>query len=158
MRNLATWIVVLWVSDTCSMLTAQALKLPEGPGKATTQKVCGGCHGAEIVIGRQETQPAWGQIVSEMVDRGATGTDDEFYEVVDYLSKYFSPTSPVIKINVNKVTAKDLEVALALKPKQAADIVHYREEKGDFKSLDDLKKVPGLDARKLDANKNRLAF
>src|ERR1700680_454513 len=76
MRNIATWIVVLSVSGTCSTLTAQALKLPEGPGKATTQKVCGGCHGAEIVIGRQETQEGWGQIVSEMVDRGAIGTED----------------------------------------------------------------------------------
>src|SRR5207302_5785512 len=158
MRNTATCIAGLWVSGTCSMLTAQALQLPEGPGKATTQKVCGGCHGAEIVIGRQETQEAWGQIVSEMVDRGATGTEDEIYAVVDYLSKYFSPTSPVIKINVNKVTAKDLEVALAMTAKQAAAIVQYRAGKGEFKSLDDLTKVPGLDARKLDANKNRLAF
>lgn len=158
MHKTAICIVALWFWGACPTLTAQSLKLPEGPGKATTQKVCGGCHGAEIVIGRRETQEGWGQIVGEMVERGATGTDDEFYEVVDYLSKYFSPTSPVIKINVNKVTAKDLQGALGITDKQAAAIVHYREEKGDFKSLEDLKKVPGLDARKLDGNKNRLAF
>jgi competence protein ComEA len=156
-RSLFTF-VTLWFCGTSSTAMAQALKLPDGPGKATTEKVCGSCHGAEIVIGRQETPEAWGQIVTEMVDRGATGTEDQFYEVVDYLAKYFSKTSPVIKINVNKVTAKDLQGALALTDKQAAAILHYREEKGDFKSFDDLKKVPGLDARKLEASKNRLSF
>jgi DNA uptake protein ComE-like DNA-binding protein len=36
--------------------------------------------------------------------------------------------------------------------------VHQREEKGDFKSIEDLKKVPGIDAGKIEANKNRLAY
>jgi competence protein ComEA len=93
-----------------------------------------------------------------MIERGAKGTDDEFYEVVDYLATNFSKTSPVIKINVNKATAKDLEGALRLPTKQAAAIVHQREEKGDFKSIDDLKRVPGIDAAKIEANKNRLAY
>jgi len=137
---------------------SQYLKLPDGPGKATTQKVCGSCHGAELVLGRQEDREAWGSVVNDMIQRGATGTDDEFYEVVDYLATNFSKTSPVIKINVNKATAKDLEGALRLPPKQAAAIVHQREEKGDFKSIEDLKKVPGIDAGKIEANKNRLAY
>jgi len=136
----------------------QYLKLPEGPGKATTQKVCGSCHGAELVLGRQEDRDAWAGVVNDMIERGAKGTDDEFYEVVDYLATNFSKTSEVIKINVNKATAKDLMGALRLSEKQATAIVHYREEKGDFKSIDDLKKVPGIDAGKIEANKNRLAY
>jgi len=137
---------------------SQYLKLPDGPGKATTQKVCGSCHGAELVLGRQEDREAWGSVVNDMIQRGATGTDDEFYEVVDYLATNFSKTAPVIKINVNKATAKDLEGALRLTAKQAAANVHQREEKGDFKSIEDLKKVPGIDAGKIEANKNRLAY
>jgi competence protein ComEA len=139
-------------------LYGQYLKLPDGPGKATTQKVCGSCHGAELVLGRQDDREGWGTLVNDMIERGAKGTDDEFYEVVDYLSTNFSKTSPVIKINVNKATAKDLEGALRLPAKQAAAIVHQREEKGDFKSIDDLKKVPGIDAGKMEANKNRLEY
>jgi competence protein ComEA len=139
-------------------LCGQNLQLPDGPGKATTQKVCGTCHGAELVLGRQEDRETWGAIVNDMIQRGATGTDEAFYEVVDYLATNFSKTSPVAKINVNKATAKDLGAALRLPEKQAAAIVHYREEKGDFKSIDDLKKAPGIDAGKIEANKNRLAF
>jgi competence protein ComEA len=139
-------------------LYGQYLKLPDGPGKATTQKVCGSCHGAELVLGRQDDREGWGTLVNDMIERGAKGTDDEFYEVVDYLATNFSKTSPVIKINVNKATAKDLEGALRLPAKQAAAIVHQREEKGDFKSIDDLKKVPGIDTGKMEANKNRLEY
>ena len=158
MRNTSTWLAALCFCSIPGLTAAQELKLPDGPGKATTVKVCGNCHGAEIVIGRQETPEVWGQIVTEMVERGATGTEDEFYEVIDYLAKNFSKTSPVIKINVNRVTAKDLQSTLAMPEKQAAAIVRYREEKGDFKSIDDLKKVPGIDPAKIDANKKRLAF
>lgn len=139
-------------------LRGQSLKLPDGAGMATTQKVCGSCHGAELVIGRQESRDAWGAIVEDMIQRGAKGTDDEFFEVVDYLAANFSKSSPVIKINVNKATAKDLENALKMPAKQAAAIVQVRTEKGDFKSIEDLEKVPGIDAAKIEANKKRLAF
>jgi len=149
--------VALWFCGASSMM-AQSLKLPDAPGKEATQKVCGACHGAELMIGRQETRETWGAIVDDMIQRGATGTDDEFFQVVDYLATNFSKTSPAIKINVNKATAKDLETALRLPTKQAAAIVHQREEKGDFKSIEDLQKVPGIDAAKIAANKNRLAF
>ena len=149
---------VLCLYVTTPILQAQSLKLPEGMGMATTQKVCGSCHGAELVIGRQESRDAWGAIVEDMIQRGAKGTDDEFYEVVDYLATHFSKSSPVVKINVNKATAKDLENSLRIPAKQAAAIVQQREEKGDFKSLDDLEKVPGIDAGKIEANKKRLAF
>jgi competence protein ComEA len=153
-------IAILFGTALCCLSTvnAQSLKLPDGPGKAVTQKVCGACHGAEMVIGRQEEREAWGAIVEDMIQRGATGTDEEMYDVVDYLATNFSKTSPVIKINVNKATAKDLEAALRLTDKQAAAIVHRREEKGDFKSLDELEKVPGVDAARIESSKNRLAF
>ena len=146
------------IFGTVLCLQAQSLKLPDGPGKAVTQKVCGACHAAELVIGRQEEREAWGAIVEDMVQRGATGTDDEMYQVVDYLSTNFSKTSPVIKINVNKATAKDLQAGLRLTDKEAAAIVHQREEKGDFKSVDELEKVSGVDAAKIEASKKRLAF
>jgi competence protein ComEA len=144
----------------CSLpvVKAQSLQLPDGPGKAVTQKVCGACHGAELVIGRQEERDTWGAIVEDMIQRGATGSDDEMYQVVDYLSKNFSKTSPVIKINVNKATAKDLQAGLRLTDKQAAAIIQQRESKGAFKSVDELEKVPGVDAAKIESSKNRLSF
>jgi competence protein ComEA len=36
--------------------------------------------------------------------------------------------------------------------------VTYRQQNGSFKTLDDLKNVPGVDAAKVDARKARLSF
>ena len=74
--------------------------------------------------------------------------------IVAYLAKNF----PVVKINVNKASAKDLEAGLELTTKESEAIIRYREAKGNFKTLDDLKKVPGLDAVKIESKKDRLDF
>jgi len=36
--------------------------------------------------------------------------------------------------------------------------VHYREQNGKFQSFDDLKKVSGLDLKKIEAKRDRLAY
>ena len=143
---------------TVSVTCAQSLKLPEGKGKEATENVCGMCHGAELVLGRQETRESWAAIVDNMIQRGATGSEEEFFAVVDYLSANFSPTSPVTKINVNKATVKDLETALRLTPKEAAAIVQQRADKGDFKAVEELQKVPGVSVQRIEANRKRLSF
>ncbi len=149
---------VLGPSLATGLAFGQALALPAGAGKATTEKVCGACHGAELMIGRQETRETWAAITDDMVQRGAQGTPEEFYEVVDYLSTNFSKSSPATKVNVNQLSAKDLEKLLRLPEEQAAAIVKYREAQGNFKTIGDLAKVPGVDAVKINAGKNRLTF
>jgi competence protein ComEA len=59
---------------------------------------------------------------------------------------------------VNQATAAQLESGLGLSTTEAEAVIEYRKKNGDFKSIDDLKKVPDVDAKKLDAKKDRLAF
>ena len=40
----------------------------------------------------------------------------------------------------------------------SSDLVKYRAEHGNFKSIDDLKKVPGIDPAKIEAKKDVLIF
>ncbi len=143
---------------SCAMVAAAAdkPKLPDGPGKETMQRVCSSCHGPEIVLGKKLTRDGWSQIVMNMVQRGAQGTDDEFADIVDYLTNTVSVEAA--KINVNKATAKQLQTGLDISDKDADAILQYRTANGDFKSIDDLKKVPGLDAAKIDAKKSKLVF
>jgi hypothetical protein len=81
--------LALPLATAMAQAASNSPQLPDGPGKATTQKICSGCHAAEIVIGRHETKDGWEQIVAKMVDHGANGTDDEFNEVIDYLAAHF---------------------------------------------------------------------
>jgi competence protein ComEA len=135
---------------------AKAL-LPDGPGKTATIRLCGNCHGAQVVLGKPHSEDGWGAIVADMVQRGAQGTDDELYEVVQYLTKYIKAAPALPKVNVNKATARELETGLQISGKDAQAIVEAR-EKSEFKSVEDVKKVPGIDAAKIEARKNLLVF
>jgi glucose dehydrogenase len=63
--------------------------LPDGPEKATVIKVCTTCHGASnfTTIGLSRT--GWENEVQNMKGNGAVGTDAEFKQVIDYLTRNF---------------------------------------------------------------------
>ena len=132
-------------------------QLPDAPGKAVVMKVCNTCHGAEIVLGRPHSEDGWSAIVIDMVQRGAEGTDDEFDEVVRYLTKNIKAAQASPKLNINKATAKAIEAGLGLTAREAQAIVEAR-DKAKFQNVDDVKKVPGVDAAKIEAKKDRLSF
>jgi len=134
---------------------AAAQELPDGPGKADVVKVCDSCHGVSTLIGEARTLSQWNDVVNDMVARGAQGSDDELRRVVEYLAKTFPPAT---KINVNTAAAKELESKLDISSKDAEALVHYREQNGKFQSFDDLKKVSGLDLKKIEAKRDRLAY
>ena len=131
--------------------------LPEGPGKAVVEKMCKGCHGIENVVRSRRTKDKWSDIVDDMIARGAKGTDSEADEVVDYLSTHFGADA-IQKVNVNKAGAPDLTSCLGISAADANTIVRYRADHGSFKSIQDLMKVPGIDAKKIESNRDRVEF
>jgi competence protein ComEA len=142
------------VAFLLSIANAQE-KLPAGPGRETMKKVCSKCHSAENVIGLAKSREEWGDLVGKMVDLGAQGTVDDFNDVVDYLTEHF-PQAP--RVNVNKAGAKDFENALGFSAKEAESIVSYRAANGNFKAVEDMEKVPGIDVKKVQARRDRFAF
>ncbi len=71
---------------------AQAPQLPDAPNREVVQRVCSACHPAQIVLGKGMTREQWGGIVSNMIGRGAKGSDEDFAAIVDYLSKNLPPS------------------------------------------------------------------
>jgi competence protein ComEA len=141
---------------TAAAAQAQA-RFPDGPGKEETIKLCAQCHELERTTSQRQDKAGWQETVNKMASLGMAGKDTEMAAVVDYLAEHF-PADAVSKLNVNTAMAIDFESALALRRSQAAAIIEYRTKNGNFKSLEDLKKVPGLDPANLDAKKDRLAF
>ena len=134
-----------------------AAQLPDGPGRAEVERLCKQCHELARSISPRQDREGWGTTMTKMVAFGMKGSEQEFALVVDYLAKHF-PADDVPKVNVNKATAIQLESGLSLKRSQAAAVLAYRAKNGDFKSLDDLKKVPLIDAEKIEAKKDRIVF
>src|SRR5580698_7953882 len=119
--------------------------LPDGPGKATTVRVCTGCHGAEMFAGARRSKPEWEHTVTAMTtEKGIDISDADYATVLKYLSTNLGMSSS--KVNINKATGAELAKALEISAVQADAIVQYREKNGSFKDLDDVKKVVGIDA------------
>jgi competence protein ComEA len=131
---------------------AGAQTLPAGKGKDIVEGACSDCHGSEQVQGRAWTADRWRKIVRQMVDKGAVLSDEETKTLLDYLIANFGP------VNVNKATAKELETGLQLSGMEAGAIVRYRDMHGNFKDWEDFKKVPGVNASKLDGIKDSVVF
>ena len=150
--------VVLWIGFALAVLCGSAqADLPEGPGKAATVRVCGKCHSPERAVSLHQSHSAWEDTIVKMMKLGAQGSDEELEAVLGYLSTHFGPEAPK-PIDINKARAVDLEAVLLLKRSQAKAVIEYRTKNGSFKSIDDLRNIPGLDFRKLEAKKSRLVF
>jgi competence protein ComEA len=156
-KTTLTWGALLCIGlGVPSSLNAAAQSPPDGPGKEVFESVCSLCHdGPKAVMGKQWTMTQWDAKVTEMLQEEPDITPGEIAAIVEYLSSNFKPGG---KIYINMATAKDLETALRLSAKDAEAIARYREAQGRFKTLDDLKKVPGLDAAKIEAKKSQLTF
>ena len=87
-----------------------------------------------------------------MVARGANSSDDDTKTIINYLATLLG------RVNVNKALEPDIEAVLELTPTEASAIVSYRTQSGEFKALDDLKNVPGLDFGKVETKKDRITF
>ena len=143
--------LLLATSATC---TAQASKTPvrsEAADKADFETVCGACHTSSMVSDIR-TEPEWKDTVEHMVSLGADGSAEQMEAVMRVLLRTFT------RVNVNTAAAAQLPLVLGISDATAQAVVKYRAEHGKFRTLADLKKVPGIDPAKLDARKDRVAF
>jgi nitrate/TMAO reductase-like tetraheme cytochrome c subunit len=58
-------------------LTANGQDLPEGPGKAETEKLCKGCHEMARSISKRQDRDGWMSTITKMSGFGMRGTDAE---------------------------------------------------------------------------------
>lgn len=152
-----TWRVVLaMMAGALGVPPAQA-QLPDGAGRDETVRLCSQCHRPEVAVSLRQDRLGWAATLRKMTALGAKGTEQEFAAVRDYLATHF-PADEVPRINVNTATAIELESGLTLRRSQAAAIIAYRVQHGAFKSVEELKQVPGLDTAKIQAKRDRLAF
>jgi competence protein ComEA len=131
--------------------------IPAGAGKDVTVKYCSDCHSIEQAVSLRQGPEEWKATLEKMTGMGAKVPDDSYEAILGYLAKHFGADAP-LPIKVNKASAVDLESLLLLKRSEAAAVIQYRADHGDFKSIDDLRKVQGVDFKKIEAKKDLLVF
>lgn len=137
--------------------SAMWAQLIDGPGREETERVCKGCHEVQRSVSKRQDRDGWQATLTKMVALGTKATDKELIVILDYLAKYY-PADEVPPVNVNEATAIELESRLSLRRSQAAALIAYRDKHGAFKSIADLKKVPGIDPAKIEEKKDRIVF
>ena len=124
----------------------------EDTGRAVFAQTCIKCHDSERILQTRRTKAEWQDIIGKMIERGATGSGQDFETVFDYVQRHYG------KVYINDAGANEIARILGLSSTEASAIVAFRTANGAFADVDALKKVPGLDAKKLDGREEALAF
>jgi competence protein ComEA len=118
---------------------------------ATFRALCGSCHSTALVEGLR-TEEEWREEVDQMIKVGARGTEEQFQRVMRVLMRTLG------RVNVNTATAPQIAAVLDLTDSAAEALVKRRAAAGKFKTLEDLKRVSGVDPARLEARKDRVIF
>lgn len=129
-----------------------AQALPEAPGKEVLARVCSVCHGLDYVVPSDRTATQWRDTLATMKTAGALASDEEWKLMAEYVM------ANIAYLNVNKATAEDVRLVFAVEDKIAKGIVAYRDGQGGFRTIEDLKQAPDVDAKRIEALKGRLIF
>ncbi|MEZ5355471.1 MAG: helix-hairpin-helix domain-containing protein [Bryobacteraceae bacterium] len=148
------FIVALCAAAALSEETASRGGQETGPagGKEAFQKLCVTCHKAEVVLASRRTRSQWEDTLEKMIAKGAKGSDDDFILALDYLVATHG------RVNMNNATANEIIEIAGLPREQAEAIVKHRRANGRFEDFDALLKVPGLDAKRLEAVRDAISF
>ena len=122
------------------------------PSAGLFAQMCNKCHDGLRITAMRRTGTEWEEVINKMIEKGATGSEKEFETIYSYVLRYFG------KIYINNATADDIIAILSLSKKDAEAIVAYRKANGSFADFDALKKVPEIDVKKLDEQKDAVAF
>jgi competence protein ComEA len=156
MKNVARISVLILSASLAPATWAQ--DLPPGEGRDTLKKVCTQCHDIDSVPRLRYSRSDWANLVFSMKDMGADATGAELDQIIDYLTKNFGKGDEVKKTNVNSASAKEIEAALGFTTKESEAIVLYRMKNGNYKDIDTMKKVDGVDASKVESAKAKIEF
>jgi len=145
------WVPFLFLTGVLVAIAAQDDSLPQGRGKDVFMKMCVNCHGLDQVTSQKYTKSHWREVVTDMMSRGAEGSDEDATAVVSYLARNFGKP-----VNINTASAKEIETGLSFSAAESEAIVKFRTDHGAFKTVDDVAKVPGIDAKLLDEQRNNI--
>lgn len=135
------------ISVGVAVMAAQPPEARPQPPAAFT-KVCVRCHASDKVVEGRRYKTQWDQVLEQMTARGATGTDEEFDTIFDYLVSEFG------RVAINTAPADEIAQVLHLEDGVADTIVKAR-PLADFQALTAL---PGVPAAELEKRRDAIVF
>jgi competence protein ComEA len=121
-------------------------QLPAGPGKAEVERLCKNCHEPEMATSERMSRDAWTKTLEKMIESGAEGTGGRVQPDPRVSGEELrSRAGETGKRQQGHGNGTGERLDDCTYPGRGDHSVPHR--KGNFKTIEDLKKVPGLDAR-----------
>ena len=159
MNALTALAITAWLTTTAIAASTFQQQPPPQPAPPSDEqaaglfvRMCNECHDTGRISSIRRTRADWDDQIGKMIEKGAKGTDKEFETVAGYLVRTFG------RVYINSAKADEIVAVLTLSQKDAEAIVAYRTANGPFIDFDALKKVPGIDMKKLEARKDAVGF
>ena len=115
-------------------------------------QTCNRCHDAARITALRRTKTEWEEVINKMIERGATGSEDDFQTVFGYLRRHYG------KVYINSANSEEITTTLGLSGKDAEAMVAFRKANGNFQDFEAVKKVPDIDVKTLEEHKDAVAF
>ena len=122
------------------------------PAHELFMATCNRCHDAARITALRRTKTEWEEVINKMIERGATGSEEEFMTVFGFLRRHYG------KVYINSATSEEITTTLGLSNKDAEAVVTFRKANGNFQDFDAVKKVPDIDVKTLEGHKEAVAF
>ena len=124
----------------------------DDPAAELFSQMCSRCHDGARITAIRRTKSEWEDVLTKMIERGATGSEEDFLTVFGYLRRHHG------KVYINTATLDEITTSLGLSQKDADAILAYRKAHGSFADFEAVKKVPDIDVKTLDAHRDAVAF
>jgi competence protein ComEA len=124
----------------------------DDPANELFMHTCNRCHDAARITALRRTKTEWEEVINKMIERGATGSEEDFMTVFGFLRRHYG------KVYINTAPTEEITTTLGLTNKDAEAIVAFRKSNGNFADLDAVKKVPNIDVKILEDHKDAVAF
>jgi len=151
---------LLLCAATCLLVALRASAqdtLPEGRGQQQVLKVCAQCHEAQKAASLKLSRAGWSDEIDKMKALGATASDQDFSEILEYLVSNFRGEIDR-PLDMNSADSIELESVIGLLRRESAAVLQYRAKRGPFRSLTDLKDLDPVILKKIETKKDRVVF
>lgn len=149
----ALWLAAMGTTASVTPVRAQeAAGGADDPAQPLFARMCSQCHDSARIVEKRRTRADWEGVLTTMIEKGATGSEQEFETVFDFLVRHYG------KAYVNSAKADELVQAIGLTRHDADAIVAYRASHGAFADFEAVEKVPEIDAAALAAHRDAVAF
>jgi competence protein ComEA len=124
----------------------------EDPDTGLFHRLCDECHTSAQIVSRRRTRAEWEDVITKMIEKGLGAPEKDLETVFAFLNRNYG------RVFINRAPADELVAVLQVSQQDADALVAYRKTAGAFADFEAIRKVPGIDVKKLENKKDAIAY